>query len=81
MIILIIALVILIPIIWGILVYNKLIKDRLKVDNQWSQIDVQLKEFLLFLFLPLHLIVHNIFLFFRKHTFCFSCLFFAVVLQ
>ncbi|AKN29712.1 membrane protein [Clostridium carboxidivorans P7] len=43
MIILIIALVILIPIIWGVSAYNKLIKDRLKVDNQWSQIDVQLK--------------------------------------
>lgn len=41
--ILIIGLIILILIIWGISVYNKLIKDRLKVDNQWSQIDVQLK--------------------------------------
>ena len=31
-------------IIWVISVYNGLIKSRLKVDNAWSQIDVQLQR-------------------------------------
>ena len=31
-------------IIWCVLIYNKLISAGLKVDNQWSQIDVQLKR-------------------------------------
>ncbi len=29
--------------LWVVYMYNDLVKTRLKVDNQWSQIDVQLK--------------------------------------
>lgn len=29
--------------LWVVATYNGLVSDRLKVDNQWSQIDVQLK--------------------------------------
>lgn len=40
-----IALIIIILIIlWIILIYNGLVKSRLKVDNAWSQIDVQLQR-------------------------------------
>ena len=42
-IILIVALVILL-LIWGIATYNRLITERLKVQTQWSQIDVVLKQ-------------------------------------
>ena len=42
-IILIVALIILL-LIWGIATYNRLITERLKVQTQWSQIDVVLKQ-------------------------------------
>ena len=42
-IIILIALVILL-LIWGIATYNRLITERLKVQTQWSQIDVVLKQ-------------------------------------
>lgn len=38
-----IALIILL-LIWGIATYNRLITERLKVQTQWSQIDVVLKQ-------------------------------------
>ena len=38
-----IALVILL-LIWGVVTYNRLITERLKVQTQWSQIDVALKQ-------------------------------------
>ena len=31
-------------VIWVISVYNGLVKSKLKVDNAWSQIDVQLQR-------------------------------------
>lgn len=37
-------LVIVLLVIWVISIYNGLIKSRLKVDNAWSQIDVQLQR-------------------------------------
>ena len=42
-IILIVALIILL-LIWGIATYNRLITERLKVQTQWSQIDVVLRQ-------------------------------------
>lgn len=36
-------LIVLVIAIWLVMTYNALVRDRLKVDNQWSQIDVQLK--------------------------------------
>ena len=42
-IILIVALVILL-LIWGVVTYNRLVTERLKVKTQWSQIDVVLKQ-------------------------------------
>ena len=42
-IILIVALIILL-LIWGVVTYNRLITERLKVQTQWSQIDVVLKQ-------------------------------------
>ncbi|MEI3400943.1 MAG: LemA family protein [Clostridia bacterium] len=40
-----IALVIIILlVIWIIQIYNRLIKSKQKVDNAWSQIDVQLQR-------------------------------------
>lgn len=41
--IILIALVILL-LIWGIATYNRLVTERLKVQTQWSQIDVVLKQ-------------------------------------
>ena len=41
--ILIVALIISL-LIWGIATYNRLITERLKVQTQWSQIDVVLKQ-------------------------------------
>ena len=38
-----IALVILL-LIWGVVTYNRLVTERLKVHTQWSQIDVVLKQ-------------------------------------
>ena len=38
-----IALVILL-LIWGVVTYNRLVSERLKVKTQWSQIDVVLKQ-------------------------------------
>ena len=38
-----IALVILL-LIWGVVTYNRLVSERLKVHTQWSQIDVVLKQ-------------------------------------
>ncbi|MGN0665283.1 MAG: LemA family protein [Huintestinicola sp.] len=43
MVIIIIVLVILL-LIWGVVTYNRLITERLKVQTQWSQIDVVLKQ-------------------------------------
>ena len=31
-------------VIWVISIYNSLVKSKLKVDNAWSQIDVQLQR-------------------------------------
>lgn len=42
-IIILIALVILF-LIWGVVTYNRLVTERLKVQTQWSQIDVVLKQ-------------------------------------
>ena len=42
-IILIVALIILL-LIWGVVTYNRLVTERLKVHTQWSQIDVVLKQ-------------------------------------
>ena len=39
-----VAILIIALISWFIKTYNKLVKARLKVKNQWSQIDVQLKR-------------------------------------
>ena len=36
--------VIVLLVIWVISIYNGLVKSRLKVDNAWSQIDVQLQR-------------------------------------
>lgn len=41
--ILIVALIILL-LIWGVVTYNRLVTERLKVHTQWSQIDVVLKQ-------------------------------------
>ena len=43
MVIILIALIILL-LIWGVVTYNRLITERLKVQTQWSQIDVVLKQ-------------------------------------
>ena len=42
-IIILIALVILL-LVWGVITYNQLVSERLKVKTQWSQIDVVLKQ-------------------------------------
>lgn len=42
-IIILIALVILL-LVWGVITYNQLVSERLKVRTQWSQIDVVLKQ-------------------------------------
>ena len=42
-IIILIALVVLL-LIWGVVTYNRLVSERLKVRTQWSQIDVVLKQ-------------------------------------
>ncbi len=36
--------IVMLLLIWGITVYNKLVTERLKVHTQWSQIDVVLKQ-------------------------------------
>ena len=41
---LIALIIIAILVIWVISIYNALVKSRLKVDNAWSQIDVQLQR-------------------------------------
>ena len=41
--IILIALVILL-LVWGVITYNQLVSERLKVRTQWSQIDVVLKQ-------------------------------------
>lgn len=43
-ILLIVLAVILLPIIWGILIYNRLVKNKNLVEEGWSGIDVQLKR-------------------------------------
>ncbi|NCA96219.1 MAG: LemA family protein [Methanomicrobia archaeon] len=40
----VVVVVVLLLVLWGIGVYNKLVKSRNKVRNSWSQIDVQLKR-------------------------------------
>lgn len=40
----IILIIILIPVVWGIMVYNSLIKAKNRTDEAWSDIDVQLKR-------------------------------------
>ena len=42
--IILIGAVILILVCYVISVYNKLVNGRNKVDNQWSQIDIELKR-------------------------------------
>ena len=34
----------LLPVLYGILIYNSLVKYKVETDNAWSQIDVQLKR-------------------------------------
>lgn len=41
--IILIALVVLL-LVWGVITYNQLVSERLKVRTQWSQIDVVLKQ-------------------------------------
>lgn len=40
----IVLIIIVLLILWIIAIYNGLVKSRLKVDNAWSQIDVQLQR-------------------------------------
>jgi len=40
----ILAAALLMPLFYGIVVYNSLVKYRVETDNAWSQIDVQLKR-------------------------------------
>ncbi len=40
----IIGLLVLLLVVWVILTYNRLARERLKVNTQWSQIDVVLKQ-------------------------------------
>lgn len=40
----ILAAAMLLPLLYGIVVYNSLVKYRVEADNAWSQIDVQLKR-------------------------------------
>ena len=44
MIIIILIAIVILLLIWGIVTYNRLITERLKVQTQWSQIDVVLKQ-------------------------------------
>ena len=40
-----ILLALILSVVWyGVSTYNKLVSERLKVDNQWSQIDIVLKQ-------------------------------------
>ena len=41
---LIALIVIALLVVWVISIYNGLVKSKLKVDNAWSQIDVQLQR-------------------------------------
>jgi LemA protein len=40
----IIGVLVFLLIVWVIVIYNRLVKDRNRVDNAWHQIDVQLKR-------------------------------------
>ena len=40
----IVAVVVLILVVWPIAIYNRLVAQRLRIDNAWSQIDVQLNR-------------------------------------
>jgi LemA protein len=40
----ILAAALLMPLLYGIVIYNSLVKYRVEADNAWSQIDVQLKR-------------------------------------
>jgi LemA protein len=40
----ILAAALLMPVLYGVVVYNSLVKYRVETDNAWSQIDVQLKR-------------------------------------
>ena len=44
MIIIILIVLIILILIWGVVTYNRLVTERLKVHTQWSQIDVVLKQ-------------------------------------
>lgn len=39
-----IAVAVLIPVVWGVVVYNRLVRDNNRVKTAWSDIDVQLKR-------------------------------------
>lgn len=39
-----VAVVLLVPLIWGIAIYNGLVRGRVRAENGFSQIDVQLKR-------------------------------------
>ena len=39
-----IAALVVILVLWGIVSYNNLVKEHLKVENQWSQVDIVLKQ-------------------------------------
>ena len=41
---LIIVVVIIVLILWGIALYNGLVRSRMQTKESWSQIDVQLKR-------------------------------------
>jgi len=42
--IIIVVLLVLIFVVWPIAIYNSLVRKRVRVDNAWRQIDVQLKR-------------------------------------
>ena len=39
-----VAIVLFVPLIWGIAIYNGLVRGRVRAENGFSQIDVQLKR-------------------------------------
>lgn len=44
MVIIILIVLVILLLIWGVVTYNRLVTERLKVQTQWSQIDVVLKQ-------------------------------------
>ena len=44
MIVIIPIVIVILLLVWGVITYNRLVSERLKVKTQWSQIDVVLKQ-------------------------------------